>query len=231
MNQITLNLIAIGIFAVVLMILVGPLIQLSPFIPAMIGIVVLTIAAVDTFVLQGLVGNLLVDGIARQDPAYRRRILQHEAGHFLVAHLLDIPVTDYTLSAWDAFRKGQNGRGGVQFDLGDMLQQAETGQLSAKSIDTYCIIWMAGIAAEQLVYQQAEGGGSDRAQIRFLWSRLNASNTNCDTKIRWSILQAKTLLEKHQTAYTDLVNKMELGLSVDECNAYLQNLSLLSSSC
>ena len=221
MNQITLNLIAIGIFSVVLMILVGPLFQLSPFIPATLGISVLGLAAIDTFGLQGLIGDLLVDGIAQRDPEYRRRILQHEAGHFLVAHLLDIPVTDYTLSAWDAFRKGQSGRGGVQFDLGDMLKQAETGQISSQQIDTYCTIWMAGIAAEQIIYSQAEGGGSDRAQIRLLWSRLNTPNTNCDIKIRWSILQAKTLLERHQEGYDTLVEKMGKGPPPEECNRYL----------
>ena len=164
MNQITLNLIAIGIFAIVMMILVGPLIQLSPFIPAVLGIAILGIAAIDTFALQGVMGNLLVDGIAQQDPEYRRRILQHEAGHYLVAHLLGVSVTDYTLSAWEAVRKGQSGRGGVQFDLGDMLQQAESGSLSSQSVDTYCTIWMAGIAAEQLIYTKAEGGGSDRTK-------------------------------------------------------------------
>ena len=230
MNQITLNLIAIGVFSVVLMILVGPLIQLSPFIPAVLGIGVLGIAAVDIFALQGLMGNLLVDGIAQRDPDYRRRILHHEAGHFLVAHLLEIPVTDYTLSAWDAFQKGQSGRGGVQFDLDDMLQQAETGHLSTKAIDTYCTVWMAGIAAEQITYQQAEGGGSDRAQVRLLWSRLNPATTNCDIKIRWSILQAKTLLEQHQTTYDGLVEKMGNKRSTEECINYLRTLSSAPSS-
>lgn len=223
MNQITLNLIAIGIFSVVLMALVGPLVQLSPVFPATIGIGVLSLAALDTFGLQGLMGNLLIDTIAQQDPAYRRRILHHEAGHFLVAHLLEIEVTDYTLSAWEAVKKGQSGRGGVNFDLRDMLSQAEAGSLSVQSINTYCIVWMAGIAAEQLTYGQSEGGGSDRTQIRLLWSRLNGPNTNCDTKMRWAILQAKTLIERHQSAYDALVEKMELGTPSEECLHYLQS--------
>ena len=224
MNQITLNLIAIGIFAVVLMILVGPLLQLSPFIPAVLGISVLGLATIDTFILNGLMGNLLVDGIAQRDPEYRQRILQHEAGHFLVAHLMGVTVTDYTLNAWDAFKKGQSGRGGVTFDLDDILRQADAGSLSSQAIDMYCTIWMAGVAAEQIAYGRSEGGGSDRTQIRLLWSRLNAPNTNCDVKIRWATLQAKTLLERHQTTYSTLVEKMGNGLSTAECNHYLGTL-------
>ncbi|MEM9213767.1 MAG: ATP-dependent Zn protease [Cyanobacteria bacterium P01_F01_bin.150] len=228
MNQITLNLIAIGIFSVVLMILVGPLVQLSPFIPAVLCGGILVLAAVDTLALQGLLGDLLIDGIAQQDPEYRRRILRHEAGHFLVAHLLKIPVTDYTLSAWEAFKKGQRGRGGVQFDLNDMLQQAEMGQLAASAIDTYCTVWMAGIAAEQMSYERAEGGEGDRRQIRLLWSRLNAPNANCDMKMRWATLQAKTLLERHQESYEALVERMGNGLPTEECNIYLDNISLVA---
>ncbi|MGK7890278.1 MAG: ATP-dependent Zn protease [Leptolyngbyaceae cyanobacterium] len=226
MNSITLNLIAIGIFAVVLLILVGPLLQIPMTIPALITIGVLGLATIDTFGFQGQGGNLLIDMIAQRDPAYRRRILHHEAGHFLVAHLLDIPVTDYTLSAWEASRKGQTGRGGVQFDLTTILRQVNTGRVSTQSVDTYCSVWMAGIAAEELVYGQAEGGGSDRDQVRLLWtqlSRLNATSTSLDTKMRWATLRAKTLLEQNRSTYDALVEKMEARASVPDCLQEVQS--------
>ncbi|NEQ99038.1 MAG: ATP-dependent Zn protease [Cyanothece sp. SIO2G6] len=226
MNPVTLNLIAIGIFAVVLLILVGPLLQIPIAIPALITIGVLGLATLDTFGLQGQGGNLLIDTIAQRDPAYRRRILHHEAGHFLVAHLLSIPVTDYTLSAWEASRKGQNGRGGVQFDLDPILQQVKRGALSTQSVDTYCAVWMAGIAAEELVYGQAQGGGSDRQQIRLLWSQLTQFNktlTPIDTKMRWAILKAKTLIEDNRTIYDALVETMDARASVTDCLQVIQD--------
>ncbi|MEB3229846.1 MAG: ATP-dependent Zn protease [Leptolyngbyaceae bacterium] len=224
MNPITLNLIAVGIFAVVLLILVGPLLQIPATIPALITIGILGIATVDTFGFNGQGGNLLIDTIAQRDPAYRRRILHHEAGHFLVAHLLDIPVTDYTLSAWEASQKGQNGRGGVQFNLDTILRQANTGALSTQAVDTYCSIWMAGIAAEELVYGQAEGGGSDRQQIRLLWSQLSRLNPtiSLDTKMRWAILKAKSLLEQHRSSYDALVEKMDARAPIEDCLQVVQ---------
>lgn len=225
MNPITLNLIAVGIFAVVILILVGPLLQIPATIPALITIGILGIATVDTFGFNGQGGNLLIDTIAQRDPAYRRRILHHEAGHFLVAHLLDIPVTDYTLSAWEASQKGQNGRGGVQFNLDTILRQANTGALSTQAVDTYCSIWMAGIAAEELVYGQAEGGGSDRQQIRLLWSQLSRLNPtiSLDTKMRWAILKAKSLLEQHRSSYDALVEKMDARAPIEDCLQVVQD--------
>ncbi|NET10657.1 MAG: ATP-dependent Zn protease [Merismopedia sp. SIO2A8] len=230
MNQITLNLIAIGIFSIVLMVLGGPLIHLSPTVPALIVTVILIGATMDTLGFQGQGGDLFIDAIAQQNPEYRRRILHHEAGHFLVAYLLDIPVTDYTLSAWAALQKGQKGRGGVQFDVSQIVAQAETGTLSAQAINTYCTIWMAGIAAEQWMYGEAEGGGSDRQQIQLLWSRLNVSNSQCETKIRWSILNAKTLIEQHQPTYLALVEKMKEQATVEDCIKAIQLCQLAASS-
>ena len=38
-----------------------------------------------------------IDKLARVDPAYRERILAHEAAHFLVAYCLGVPVTGYSV--------------------------------------------------------------------------------------------------------------------------------------
>jgi hypothetical protein len=48
----------------------------------------------------------LMDTVAWASPEHRQRVLHHEAGHFLAAVLLDIPVEAYTLNTWEAWRQG-----------------------------------------------------------------------------------------------------------------------------
>ncbi|HEY9862140.1 MAG TPA: hypothetical protein V6D16_21780, partial [Candidatus Obscuribacterales bacterium] len=91
MNQITFNLIAISIFTVTMSSLLGPLVHLSPLIPAAAVVTLMGLVTVDRFAWQGTGGTLLVDWFARRSPAHCDRVIHHEAGHFLVAYLLNIP--------------------------------------------------------------------------------------------------------------------------------------------
>jgi hypothetical protein len=213
----TLNLVAIAIFSLVMLSLVGPLVQISPVVPAIAAFGMLSIATVDTLQWQGRGGTLLLDWVANFSPEHRQRVICHEAGHFLVAHLLDIPVTDYTLTAWDALRQGQPGLGGVTFDIQDLETQLADNALSVQLVDRYCTVWMAGIAAEQRAYGTVEGGADDRQKIRLLWSHLRRPSSEADQKQRWAALQATTLLETHQPAYDALVTALEQRASVDKC--------------
>lgn len=217
MSQTTLNLVAITIFTLVMTSLLGPLLHISPAVPAIAAFGILGIATLDTLSWQGQAGTLLVDWVARFSPAHRERVLRHEAGHFLVAHLLDIPVTGYTLSAWESFRQGQPGLGGVTFGTAELDAELQQGKLSNQLIDRYCTVWMAGIAAETLVYSAAEGGGDDRQKLRLLWNQLQRSAGEAVLKERWATLQAKHLLETHRDAFEALVAAMEQHASVEDC--------------
>lgn len=217
MSQTTLNLVAITIFTLVMMSLLGPLLHLSPFVPAAVTFGILGVATLDTFSWQGRAGTLLVDWVAGFSNEHRSRVLRHEAGHFLAAHLLEIPVTGYTLSAWEAFRQGQPGQGGVSFGSAELESELQQGKLSAQLIDRYCTVWMAGAAAEQLVYGNAEGGADDRQKMQILWGKLKRPNSEGALKERWAQLQAKSLLETNRAAYEALVAAMEQRASVEEC--------------
>lgn len=229
MSQLSLNLVAIAVFVVTMSTLLGPLVHLSPVFPAIATAAALGLAAVDTLGWQGRGAALLLDGVAGFSAGHRARIVRHEAGHFLVARLLDIPVTGYALSAWEALRQGQPGMGGVQFDASVFEQAVEEGKLPAQLVDRYCTIWMAGIAAEMLVYGQSEGGRDDREQIRTVLTRLGFSPQECLQKERGAILRAKTLLKEHPEAYGALINALEQRTSVEDCqqaiDAHLTNPS------
>ncbi|ARV58231.1 ATP-dependent Zn protease [Nostocales cyanobacterium HT-58-2] len=217
MSTTALNLIAISVFIMTISSLLGPLFHLSPTIPATLTFTVLGIATFDAFSLQGKGGNLVLDWIAGFSPEHRERIIHHEAGHFLVAYLLGIPIMGYTLTAWEALKQKQPGQGGVSFDDGELLSQLEQGTISAQMLERYCTIWMAGIAAEMLVYQNAEGGVDDKSKLSMVLTNLGFPASTCEQKQRFCALQAKTLLQENWSAYQALVYAMRERASVAEC--------------
>lgn len=217
MNQTALNLIAISVFAMTVSTILGPLINLPPALPAIVTFTFLGIATLDSFTWQGRGGTIVLDWLASFSPAHRARVARHEAGHFLVAQQLGIPVTGYTLSAWEAFRQGQSGQGGVQFDTQELEEQLQQGKLSAQLVDRYCTVWMAGGVAETLAYNTVEGGGDDLQKLRTTLAQLRLPDSQIQQKERWAALQAKNLLQQNQEAYEALVTAMEERRSVEEC--------------
>ncbi len=234
MNQLSINLAAIAVFVTTFSVLLGPLVNLSPTIPAVATFTLLGLATVDSFTWQGQGGTLVLDWLARMTSAEHRdsasaplrdRIIKHEAGHFLVAYLLDIPVSGYALNAWEAFQQGQAAQGGVQFDDRQLNEQLQKGQITAQMLDRYCTVWMAGIAAETIAYGNATGGAEDRLKLQAVLSQINTP-INAQLKARWAALQARTLIEANSKAYEALVTAMAQRASVEECQKMIQaNLS------
>ena len=215
MEQTALNLIAITVFSITLSVFVTPLLSISPFVPALATFSLLGLVTVDTLTFNNRGVTLLLDALSPSK--HRQRVIHHEAGHFLTAYILGIPIASYSLTAWEAFRQGQEGVGGVQFDLADLEQKVKNFSDFPAFLERISTVWMAGIAAETLVYGKAEGGESDRFYLQSALKLAGVSENNYAQKERWSLLQAKTLLEKQQTAYQALVIAMEKRTSVEEC--------------
>lgn len=217
MSQTALNLVAISVFIMTLSALLGPLINLSPTVPAVATFTILGIATFDSFSLQGKGGTIVLDWIAGFSPQHRDRIIHHEAGHFLVAHLLGIPVTGYTLSAWEAWKQGQPGQGGVSFDDEELASQLQQGKLSTQMLERYCTVWMAGIAAESLVFAQAEGGFDDQSKLAAVLKTVGFSESAYQQKQRFHVLQAKTLLQENWSSYQALIVAMRQRATIGNC--------------
>lgn len=222
MRDTTLNLIALSVFGVTMISLVGPLISLSPVVPAVATVGMIGLVTLDQLGLQGRVGNLVVDWCSWASPEYRQRVLYHEAGHFLVATLLGIPVVAYSLNTWEAWKQGLPGQGGVVFDTQELEQTVAQGQIPAQLLDRYCRVWMAGIAAEQLAYGTAIGGSDDRLKFAQLWQQLDRPAAEAQTKQRWAALQAKTLMEANRPALEALVEALDQRQSVEVCQQIIQ---------
>lgn len=156
---------------------------------------------------------------------YKRRVMVHEAGHVLVAYLLGCPVRGVVLDAMEALRLGIQGQAGTQFWDSTLEEELRLGRLTSASIDRYCIVVFAGIAAEAMVYGEAEGGESDEnlykamvGQLQPVWPPAKISN-----QARWSVLQAFLLLKEHKKAHEAVVNALEEGASMGDLAKAIEN--------
>lgn len=219
MQQTALNLFAIGVFALTLSTLLGPMLNISPTIPALTTLGVLSLLTFDTFRFQGKGGTILLDWLA--GAAHRDRIIRHEAGHFLVAYFLGIPITGYTLTAWEAFKQGQAGNGGVAVNTQLLSPEMPVGEMRL-NLERFCTVWMAGIAAETIVYGSAEGGIEDRQKVREAVVSLGRPLSEFELKERSCTRQAQTMIKEHWESYEALVAAMEKRATVAECCQVIQ---------
>ncbi len=209
-EQASLNAIALAVALLSFSVLLGPYFHLPASVPAAITLGVLGLAAVDIFGFKGLGNRLFLDAFAQLSPAHRQRVIHHEAGHFLAAQLLDVTVAGYTLTAWEAFRQGHLGQGGVRVETPDF---GET--ITASELERYCTIWMAGGVAESLVYQNVEGGADDLKTLRTVLRQLEVQDAIL--KERLAGRRAQNLLQNHWEAYEALVTAMEKRMPVQDC--------------
>ncbi|GAQ83481.1 hypothetical protein KFL_001500110 [Klebsormidium nitens] len=149
-------------------------------------------------------------------PGHRRRVLIHEAGHVVAAYLLGCPVRGVVLDAMQAVRMGIRGQAGTQFWDQKLEEEMKENRLSGSTLDRYFVVLFAGIAAEALIYGEAEGGESDEnlyvhvvKGLRPPWSPAKISN-----QARWSVLQAYKLLSSHERVLTAVVRRLESGASM-----------------
>jgi hypothetical protein len=220
MNQLSLNVLSLTIFGMTMSVLLAPLLRVPEGLVAVTIMSIVGFTTIDAFAWKGKAATIFLDRIARFSKAHRDRVVRHEAGHFLIAQQLGFEVTDYSLSAWEAFRKGNGGQGGVQFDASEVDRiMAQGGEASTQMLDRLCTVWMAGIAAEQLEYGIVEGGEDDRFTMTQALLDLKLPPTSVANKQRTATLRAKSLLEDNQAAYKALVAALEARATVGECCA------------
>jgi hypothetical protein len=219
-KQISFNLIAICVFAMTISSLVTPLLNISSTLPVLTIFAIVVITTIDGFFLQSAAATILVDAIASTNPAYRQRIVEHEAGHFLVAYLLDIPITGYTLSAWESFKQGQSALGGVMF-------APPPADISSQLLQKYCTVWMAGIAAEKSIYSKSEGGTEDLQKLRGVLFLAGKQQQEIVNQENLATLQAKVLIKDHWAAYQALVTAMSNRTAVADCCSEIDRLKVV----
>ncbi|MFN9172075.1 MAG: ATP-dependent Zn protease, partial [Dolichospermum sp.] len=132
------------------------------------------------------------------------------------------PITGYTLSAWEAWKQGQPGQGGVSIDDRELTTQIEKGEISTQILERYCTILMAGIAAETLIFDAPQGGNDDKIKLMQFLQVLGVSEDIYQQKQRFHLLQSKNLIQENWESYQALVEAMKKGVDVEECKKVIR---------
>lgn len=174
----------------------------------------------DAVSFNGGIGSLVLDTIGHGvSPKYHNRVVQHEAGHFLIAYLLGILPKGYTLTSLEAFKKegSLNVQAGTAFVDFEFLDEVNAGKVSATTLNKFSCIALAGVASEYLLYGYSEGGLSDINQLDMLLKSLGFTQKKADSQVRWAVLNTVMILRRHEKVRTELVEAMSKGKSVGSC--------------
>ncbi|XP_071916037.1 uncharacterized protein [Coffea arabica] len=134
----------------------------------------------------------------------------------LEAYLMGCPIRGVILDPIVAMQSGIQGQAGTQFWDERLQNELAEGRLSGSSFDRYCMVLFAGIAAEALVYGEAEGGENDENLFRSICVLLDPplSVAQMSNQARWSVLQSYNLLRWHKHAHRAAIRALETGCSL-----------------
>lgn len=180
----------------------------------------------DSVSFNGGVGGLVIDTIGHTfSQKYHNRVIQHEAGHFLIAYLVGILPKGYTLSSLEALKKegSLNVQAGTAFVDFEFLEEVNTGKVSATTLNRFSCIALAGVATEYLLYGVAEGGLADINKLDMLLQSLGFTQKKADSQVRWSVLNTVLLLRRHKLARAKLAEAMSMGKSVGACLGIIED--------
>ncbi|KAL0005778.1 hypothetical protein SO802_013339 [Lithocarpus litseifolius] len=180
----------------------------------------------DSVSFNGGVGSLVIDTIGHTfSQKYHNRVIQHEAGHFLIAYLVGILPKGYTLSSLEALKKegSLNVQAGTAFVDFEFLEEVNTGKVSATTLNRFSCIALAGVASEYLLYGVAEGGLADINKLDMLLQGLGFTQKKADSQVRWSVLNTVLLLRRHKLARAKLAEAMSMGKSVGACLGIIED--------
>ncbi|KAK1580868.1 hypothetical protein Q3G72_000841 [Acer saccharum] len=185
-----------------------------------LSLALLFLWTLDSVSFNGGIGSLVIDTIGHTfSQKYHNRVIQHEAGHFLIAYLMGILPKAYTLSSLEALKKegSLNLQAGTAFVDFEFLEEVNTGKVSSTTLNRFSCIALAGVATECLLYGYAEGGLDDINKLDVILRGLGFTQKKADSQVRWSVLNTVLLLRRHKGARAKLAEAMTMGKSVGSC--------------
>ncbi|XP_059293740.1 uncharacterized protein LOC132046918 isoform X1 [Lycium ferocissimum] len=194
--------------------------DLSPQQLLFVSLGVLFLWTLDLVSFNGGVGALVLDTIGHTfSQKYHNRVIQHEAGHFLIAYLLGILPKGYTLTSLDALKKegSLNIQAGTAFVDFEFTEEVNRGKVTATMLNRFSCIALAGVATEYLLFGYAEGGLTDINQLDALLRSLGFTQKKADSQVRWAVLNTILILRRHEKARANLAEAMTQGKSVGVC--------------
>ncbi|CAN1761263.1 hypothetical protein LINPERHAP1_LOCUS7849 [Linum perenne] len=186
----------------------------------------LFIWTLDAVSFNGGLGSLVLDTIGHNlSQKYHNRVIQHEAGHFLIAYLVGVLPKGYTLSSLEALQKegSLNVQAGTAFVDFEFVEEVNSGKVSATTLNRFSCIALAGVATEYILYGYSEGGLADISKLDMLLKGLGFTQKKADSQVRWSVLNTILLLRCHGQARAKLADAMSMGKSVGSCIAVIED--------
>ena len=178
-----------------------------------------------TFLLFGL-DQLLYKGAYFETayqtlfPEYKQKVICHEAGHFLLAYLLGLPISACVTSAWEAKKYPEiRGQAGTVFSDLKLVEEMKNSKVSRGSLDRLSVVLMAGIAAEACKFGNAEGGAQDEQELFALLTQVQPpwNLIRIQGQARWAAVQALLLIREHQESYDALYMALCENKPVGDC--------------
>ena len=124
-------------------------------------------------------------------------------------------------NAFDARQKypdlrGQAGTIYYDTKLGDEIAN---NKVTRTSLNRMSVITMAGIAAEALRFDKAEGGIVDEQQLISFFTSIQPpwNLLRIQGQARWAVLQAILLIKEHEKSFNALVQALSEGKSMGDC--------------
>jgi len=182
--------------------------HLAPFSAGSVGMLAV---AVEQLVLEGRYSRA---ALAALNGRYTERLARHEAGHFLMAYLMGLPVTAYRLI--DVREPAS-----TSFFHPELFAERQRGHVTDRALAQLSLVLMSGASAEVLEYGSAQGGSADErlflATVRNArpeWSRARA------TEFAWaSMSEAEQILQDHKTQLDALSRAMRANAPLGTCVA------------
>ncbi|KAH0994756.1 hypothetical protein GBA52_018620 [Prunus armeniaca] len=180
----------------------------------------------DAVSFNGGVSSLVIDTIGHTfSQKYHNRVIQHEAGHFLIAYLVGILPKGYTLSSLEALKKegSLNVQAGTAFVDFEFVEEVcchclcKASSMLLNTLNRFACVALAGVAAEYILYGYAEGGLADINQLDSLYRSLGFTQKKTDSQVRWSVLNTVLILRRHEVVRAKLAEAMSEGKSVGSC--------------
>ncbi|XP_078165765.1 uncharacterized protein LOC144560440 isoform X1 [Carex rostrata] len=185
-----------------------------------ITIGILFVGSVDLIYFNGGVRNLLIDTIGHTlSQKYHNRVIQHESGHFIIAYLLGVLPKRYTITSLETLNKqgSLNVQAGTAFVDFEFVEEMDSRKVSAKTLNRFSCIALAGVATEYLLYGYSEGGLNDIAQLDGLLKSLGFTQKKANSQVRWAVLNTVLILRRHEKARLRLAEAMSSGKSMGSC--------------
>jgi hypothetical protein len=152
----------VAVALVSLLAVLGPLLGLSPWWIALTVGVSIGGLTVDAARFGGRGGHLLAEALPGGEWRLRR-IAVHEAGHVVVARAEAMPVRQVLIGSLACLQAGLSAGGTTELD------PPASAKLALEDLRRWSRVLQAGMAAEELIYGESQGGADDRALLGRLW--------------------------------------------------------------